>query len=136
LTGSVAIGGILALCLALLFKHTHFRTDPDLHYMETCLVVLVPYMSYTLAEAYSLSGIVSILFCGITMAHYMRPNLSPWSQAATKNVFKTLALLAETFVFIYMVRGGPLTLPCAHAVVSHSVRFLSTCVDALFGGVV
>jgi len=101
-TGSVAIGGILALCLALLFKHTHFRTDPDLHYMETCLVVLVPYMSYTLAEAFSLSGIVSILFCGITMAHYMRPNLSPWSQAATKNIFKTLALLAETFVFVYM----------------------------------
>jgi NhaP-type Na+/H+ or K+/H+ antiporter len=107
-TGSVAIGGILALCLALLFKHTHFRTDPDLHYMETCLVVLVPYMSYTLAEAFSLSGIVSILFCGITMAHYMRPNLSPWSQAATKNIFKTLALLAETFVFVYMVGCPPL----------------------------
>ena len=123
-TGSVAIGGILALCLALLFKHTHFRTDPDLHYMETCLVVLVPYMSYTLAEAFSLSGIVSILFCGITMAHYMRPNLSPWSQAATKNIFKTLALLAETFVFVYMVGCPPLlpfVLLCAPARVHRGV---------------
>mmetsp|Transcript_13451 Transcript_13451/g.18406 ORF Transcript_13451/g.18406 Transcript_13451/m.18406 type:complete len:571 (+) Transcript_13451:74-1786(+) len=100
--GSVAIGMVVALLASLLFKYTHFKTDQDLHSMETCLVVIFPYCAYTCAEGLELSGIVAILFCGITMATYMRPNLSPFSQAATMTIFKTLAKLAESFIFIYM----------------------------------
>ena len=37
------------------------------------------------------------------MAQYTRPNLSVDSQRNTQVIFKVLATLAETFVFIYMV---------------------------------
>ncbi len=39
-------------------------------------MILVPWVSYLLGEGLSLSGIVSIMFCGIAMARYALPNLS------------------------------------------------------------
>ena len=77
----------------LLESHTH---------IEASLVMIAPYCAYATAEALSLSGIVAILFCGIVMAQYTRPNLSVDSQRNTQVIFKVLATLAETFVFIYM----------------------------------
>ena len=64
--------------------------------------MIAPYCAYATAEALSLSGIVAILFCGIVMAHYTKPNLSTESQRNTETTFKVLATLAETFVFLYI----------------------------------
>ena len=64
--------------------------------------MIAPYAAYAAAESMSLSGIVAILFCGMVMAHYTVPNLSPETAVNSKVVFKVLATLAETFVFIYM----------------------------------
>ena len=54
------------------------------------------------ADAYGLSGIVAVLFCGMIMASYTRPNLSLHGDQITVGFFKTLATMAETFVFIYI----------------------------------
>jgi len=64
--------------------------------------VLIPFFAYFLADGLDLSGIVAILFAGITMARYVRPNLSQKAQDATLYFFKLLAHISETFVFIYM----------------------------------
>ena len=64
--------------------------------------VLIPFFAYFLADGLDLSGIVAILFCGITMSRYVRPNLSTKAQDATLYFFKLLAHVSETFVFIYM----------------------------------
>lgn len=37
---------------------------------------IIPWVSYLIAEALEFSGIVSIIFCGISMARYAIPNLS------------------------------------------------------------
>jgi NhaP-type Na+/H+ or K+/H+ antiporter len=66
------------------------------------LLVLFPYMSWMMAEAMQLSGIVSILFCGIIMAHYTTHNLSPETEEFSRRFFKTMAFGCESFVFIYM----------------------------------
>lgn len=44
--------------------------------LEAALCFAFPWSSYYVAEALQLSGIVAILFCGILMATYARPNLS------------------------------------------------------------
>lgn len=49
-----------------------------------------------------MSGIVSLLFCGITLKHYAYYNMSRRTQLATKYLFQMLAQLAENFIFIYL----------------------------------
>ena len=49
-----------------------------------------------------MSGIVSLLFCGITLKHYAYHTMSRRTQRASKYIFSTLAQLSENFIFIYL----------------------------------
>ena len=69
--------------------------------LEASVVVLFPWIAYTLAEALELVGIVSVLFCGIVMGHYTKRNLSEGGRALSSGAFALTAQLSETFVFIY-----------------------------------
>ncbi|CAI5492081.1 unnamed protein product [Closterium sp. Naga37s-1] len=70
--------------------------------LQACLLSLFPYMAYMLADAFELSGIVAILFAGMTMRYYTAPHLNEKALATTSSFFSILAKLSETFVFIYM----------------------------------
>lgn len=98
-TGSLLIGVILALLCALLFKYTQLYRYAVL---ESSLVALIAYASYILSNATRLSGIVSLLFCGITLKHYAYDNMSIRSRRTTKYMFRVLSQLSENFVFIYL----------------------------------
>lgn len=50
----------------------------------------------------SSTGIVSLLFCGITLKHYAYYNMSRRTQLTTKYLFQVLAQLSENFIFIYL----------------------------------
>lgn len=99
--GSMFTGIAVALVCALLFKYAGLAVN-RLHNLESCLIVLFPYTAYMLAEGIGLSGIVSILFCGILMKHYTFSNLSDSTRSFTAGFFHLISSLAETFVFIYM----------------------------------
>jgi sodium/hydrogen exchanger-like protein 6/7 len=47
-------------------------------------------------------GIVSLLFCGITLKHYAYHTMSKRTQKTTKYMFAVLAQLSENFIFIYL----------------------------------
>jgi len=83
----------------LLFKFTSIYKYVIL---EGSFVVLFAYMSYLLADGLELSGIVSILFCGIVMAHYTKNNMSKSTQHYTSEMFEVMASISETFVFAYL----------------------------------
>ena len=70
--------------------------------VDSTLVLLFPYLSYSLAETFELSGIVAVLFTGIVMGRYTRPNLSRAPRMITMCIFKIFSFLSETFVFVYM----------------------------------
>ncbi|CAI7933569.1 unnamed protein product, partial [Closterium sp. NIES-54] len=99
--GSFSIGVILGLLSALVFKHCGFEDD-GLALLQASLLSLFPYMAYMLADAFELSGIVAILFAGMTMRYYTAPHLNEKALATTSSFFSILAKLSETFVFIYM----------------------------------
>ena len=62
LIGSVGLGALIGSITALMTKFTHIKDFPLL---ETTLFFLMSYSSYLLAEICEMSGIVSVLFCGI-----------------------------------------------------------------------
>jgi sodium/hydrogen exchanger-like protein 6/7 len=49
-----------------------------------------------------LTGIVALLFCGITLKHYAYFNMSRRTQLTTKYFFQVTAQLSENFIFIYL----------------------------------
>ncbi|KAI8811969.1 Sodium/hydrogen exchanger family-domain-containing protein [Cladochytrium replicatum] len=97
--GSVMIGLIVALICALMLKHSHLHQFPSL---ESCLVFLLAYSSYLLSNGIQLSGIVSLLFCGIALKHYAYDNMSMRSRRTTKYMFRVLSQMSENFIFIYL----------------------------------
>ncbi|KAJ4304296.1 monovalent cation:H+ antiporter, CPA1 (nhx1) [Collariella sp. IMI 366227] len=97
--GSLAIGAIIGVLTALGLKYTYVRRYP---HIESCLVVLIAYATYFFAQAIKMSGIVALLFCGITLKHYAYFNMSRRTQLTTKYIFRILAQLSENFIFIYL----------------------------------
>ncbi|XP_062309548.1 sodium/hydrogen exchanger 6-like isoform X2 [Osmerus eperlanus] len=98
-SGSLALGVATGVMTALISKFTKLRDFPLL---ETALFFLMSWSTFLLAEACGFTGVVSVLFCGITQAHYTYNNLSPESQERTKQLFEVLNFLAENFIFSYM----------------------------------
>lgn len=80
------------------------RVNPEI---ERGLLTLWPFLAYMLAEGLQLSGVVSILFAGITMAHYTVHNLSPATRKYSSHLFKVLSSIAEGLVFMYIGLACP-----------------------------
>ena len=100
---SLLIGGAVGACSAMLHKYISITGDWDEGWViDSALVLMFPYLAYTIAESANLSGIVAVLFCGMVMGRYTRQNLDKAPRMVTMCFFKLVAFLSETFVFIYM----------------------------------
>ncbi|XP_066564969.1 sodium/hydrogen exchanger 9 [Amia ocellicauda] len=99
LAGSFAIGAAFSIITALLTKFTRLYEFPLL---ETGLFFLLSWSAFLSAEACGLTGIVAVLFCGITQAQYTYYNLSDDARARTKQLFEFINFIVESFIFSYM----------------------------------
>ncbi len=97
--GAFFIGSVMGCITALLTKFTYIRQHPML---ETALFILMSYSTFLASEAAGLTGIISVLFCGVFQAHYTYNNLSTESKTQTKELFNLMNFLSENFIFIYM----------------------------------
>ncbi|KAL7930060.1 Sodium/hydrogen exchanger family domain-containing protein [Trichoderma chlorosporum] len=97
--GSMLIGIVVGIGTALLLKFTYVRRFPKI---ESCLIVLIAYATYFFSHSIHASGIVSLLFCGITLKHYAYFNMSRRTQLTTKFIFQVMSQLSENFIFIYL----------------------------------
>ncbi|GAA5917341.1 hypothetical protein JCM6882_001086 [Rhodosporidiobolus microsporus] len=96
---SMALGVCFGLGCSLMLKHSELGRYTEI---EACLVLLIAYTSYFFSNALTMSGIVSLLFCGITLKHYAYHNMSHRTQRTTRYLFGSLAQLSENFIFIYL----------------------------------
>ncbi|KAF2070082.1 hypothetical protein CYY_008591 [Polysphondylium violaceum] len=97
--GSVAIGIITSLLLALLLKHFNISKYPPL---ETIFMIMFSYISYLVSDSIGLSGILSSFFSGMTMSHYSLQNLTQETKHTITQLYKTGAFIGETIAFIYI----------------------------------
>ncbi|KAI9884512.1 MAG: hypothetical protein M1823_003695 [Watsoniomyces obsoletus] len=97
--GSLLIGVAVGIGTALGLKYTLVRRYPKI---ESSLIVLIAYACYFFSNGMHMSGIVSLLFCGITLKHYAYYNMSRRTQLTTKYLFQVMAQLSENFIFIYL----------------------------------
>uniref|UniRef100_A0A8D0HDJ5 Sodium/hydrogen exchanger n=1 Tax=Sphenodon punctatus TaxID=8508 RepID=A0A8D0HDJ5_SPHPU len=91
--GSFAMGSAYAVVTHL----TKFTKLCEFPMLETGLFFLLSWSAFLSAEAAGLTGIVAVLFCGVTQAHYTYNNLSPDSILRTKQ---------NVFVFFLICYGG------------------------------
>jgi sodium/hydrogen exchanger 8 len=98
--GSIVLGFIIAIVCSLIFRRA--ENLKGLPHMEISLLLLFAYSSYFAAELCGLSGIMSLFFCSIALAHYNYYNLSAGTQHTTHLYFKSMAQICDTFVFAYL----------------------------------
>ncbi|KAE8701464.1 Sodium/hydrogen exchanger 2 [Hibiscus syriacus] len=92
----VGVGLLSAYIIKKLYMGRH-STD-----REVALMILMAYLSYMMAELFSLSSILTVFFCGIVMSHYTWHNVTESSRITTKHAFATLSFIAEIFIFLYV----------------------------------
>lgn len=102
--GSAVLGAASGAGGALVLKHTNLFRSPSL---EMSFFLVMAYFPYFLCDGLGMSGIMGILVNGVVLAHYAHYNLSKITQISAQQSFRTLAFLAETFVFVFL--GSALT---------------------------
>ena len=95
--GSPLLGLFCGVAAAALFKHVDMRQHKLL---ELSLYVLIVYVPFLLAELIHLSGIVTILFTGMVARSFVVPNLSTITATTAESLFRLVAHLAETSIFL------------------------------------
>ena len=98
--GSLALGLAYGLAISYVLKHVRSLTKTPV--VECALIFSCAYLAYVTAEIWHQSGIITLLTCGVTMAHYAWFSLSPQGKATSTVVFQFLGFLAEGFVFSYL----------------------------------
>ncbi|XP_058077935.1 sodium/hydrogen exchanger 1 isoform X2 [Magnolia sinica] len=96
---STLLGVGTGLLSAYIIKKLYFgRHSTD---REVALMILMAYLSYMLAELFTLSAILTVFFCGIVMSHYTWHNVTESSRITTnpgKSIGVSSILLALVLV--------------------------------------
>lgn len=95
--GSMLMGIVAGILSAFFFKVVDMRNTPTL---ELSLFILIMYLPFFFAEMLNLSGIVTILFTGISARHYTTRNISKTTEESIGSLLRLIAHLAETSIFL------------------------------------
>ncbi|KAI9358899.1 Sodium/hydrogen exchanger family-domain-containing protein [Zopfochytrium polystomum] len=101
--GSFIVGVLIGLAFAWITKHA--KTAENSTVYEMTMLLVFAYCSYLLADILQLTGIISIFFTGITMAHYAQGNLSDDARRQSRTTLRVLAFMCECFIFLYLGLG-------------------------------
>lgn len=94
---SPLLGMMFAFFMGFAFKLVDLRHHGML---ELSLYIMPMYIPFILSESLELSGMITIFFTGIFAKRYMEPNVSESTKVHSEMLFKLLAFLAETCIFL------------------------------------
>ncbi|XP_056153863.1 Na(+)/H(+) exchanger beta-like [Lampris incognitus] len=108
----VSLGGILVGAIYGLLGAFTSRFTSHTRVIEPLFVFLYSYMAYLSAEVFHLSGIMSLIACGVMMRPYVEANISHKSYTTIKYFLKMWSSVSETLIFIFL---GVSTMAGPHA---------------------
>ncbi|MBS1680442.1 MAG: Na+/H+ antiporter [Bacteroidetes bacterium] len=96
----VAVVGILVgLVLGQIFKWVHLIT-PDNHVNDTTLTFIAPYTAYLLAEQIHVSGVLSVVSCGLFLSWNSSKIFKHQSRLTAYSVWETVVFILNGLIFI------------------------------------
>ncbi|KAK2830705.1 hypothetical protein Q5P01_018636 [Channa striata] len=98
----VALGGIMVGAIYGVLGAFTSRFTSHTRVIEPLFVFLYSYMAYLSAEVFHLSGIMSLIACGVVMRPYVEANVSHKSYTTIKYFLKMLSSVSETLIFIFL----------------------------------
>lgn len=99
---SLVVGAGFGVASSFTLSRLDLRSSDEDIVLVVALCFAFPWTAYYFAEALQISGVVTLLFCGIVMAQYTRPRMSAEAAQHASRFFKCTAVAAELFVFIYL----------------------------------
>ncbi|KAM8856699.1 sodium/hydrogen exchanger 2 [Spinachia spinachia] len=79
--------------------------------IEPLFIFMYSYLAYLVAELFTLSSIMAIVTCALTMKYYVEENVSQRSCTTIRHVVKMLGSIAETLIFFFL---GVVTITTEH----------------------
>ncbi|XP_037651348.1 Na(+)/H(+) exchanger beta-like [Sebastes umbrosus] len=98
----VSLGGILVGAIYGFLGAFTSRFTSHTRVIEPLFVFLYSYMAYLSAEVFHLSGIMSLISCGVIMRPYVEANISHKSYTTIKYFLKMWSSVSETLIFIFL----------------------------------
>uniref|UniRef100_A0A672IV16 Sodium/hydrogen exchanger n=1 Tax=Salarias fasciatus TaxID=181472 RepID=A0A672IV16_SALFA len=98
----VSLGGILVGVIYGVLGAFTSRFTSHTRVIEPLFVFLYSYMAYLSAEVFHLSGIMSLIACGVVMRPYVEANISHKSYTTIKYFMKMWSSVSETLIFIFL----------------------------------
>ncbi|CAJ0575960.1 unnamed protein product, partial [Mesorhabditis spiculigera] len=99
---TVSCGGILVglVCVCLTAMMSKYSYVVPVVQPLICLVI--PFLSYLIAESAHLSGILAIVTCGLMMKPYIAGNLTEQSLTTVRYFLKTVTSSSEAIIFVFL----------------------------------
>nr|XP_015219545.1 PREDICTED: sodium/hydrogen exchanger 2-like [Lepisosteus oculatus] len=107
----VGVGGML---FGFLFGFTAAfttRFTTNVRSIEPLFVFMYSYLAYLIAEMLSISSIMAIIMCALTMKYYVEENVSQRSCTTIRHVIKMFGTVSETLIFFFL---GVVTITTDH----------------------
>ncbi|CAL8266557.1 unnamed protein product [Lota lota] len=87
------------------------RFTSNVRAIEPLFVFMYSYLAYLVAELFTISSIMAIVTCAITMKYYVEENVSQRSCTTIRHVIKMLGSISETLIFFFL---GVVTITTEH----------------------
>ncbi|XP_040909523.1 Na(+)/H(+) exchanger beta-like [Toxotes jaculatrix] len=98
----VSLGGVMVGAMYGILGAFTSRFTSHTRVIEPLFVFLYSYMAYLSAEVFHLSGIMSLIACGVIIRPYVEANISHKSYTTIKYFLKMWSSVSETLIFIFL----------------------------------
>jgi len=99
---TVALGGLLVGVIYGFITAAVTKTTKQVQVVEPLAVLGLAYSAYMTAELFHWSGIISMIGCGLTQAHYSFRNISEKSHTTVKYFVAMLSSTMDCIIFLYL----------------------------------